>query len=156
MRTTFILVATVAVLLPLQSLADSNGITSKTYLEPEAKALASQSYAHLLQSGSPYWSPTSEQVRNLEEALPRFLQRAWPAGHPPIKNLEKYLRQYFGITRGGKRTILLNAACESYASTNPKWHERFIFVFDGGSCFFQVEYDPDSLQFRNLNVNGFG
>jgi hypothetical protein len=60
------------------------------------------------------------------------------------------------VTRGGARRILVNAACKSYASTNPEWRKHFIFVFDGGSCFFQLEYDPLSKQFRNLSVNGFG
>ena len=156
MRTRATVVAAVALLVALPSLADPGALTSKIYRDQEAKQLSEEGYAHQLKGAAPYWTPSAEQVQDLERALPGFLERAWPEGQPPIENLEAYLRQYFGISRDGRRIIFLNAACASYASTNPKWRDSFIFVFDGGSCFFQLEYEPSTKQFRNLSVNGFG
>ena len=155
-RINFAFFATLSLLVAVSSASDPDVATRKIYRAEETKAFSSEPYAHQLKGVPPYWTPNSEQVRALEEALPGFLQESWPADHPPIENLDRYVRQYFGITSEAGRAVVLNAACDSYASSNPEWRKHFIFVFDGGSCFFQLEYDPLSKQFRNLSVNGFG
>ena len=34
------------------------------------------------------------------------------------------------------------------------WEENFVFVFDGGDMYFQLEYDVESSRCSNFAVNG--
>src|SRR4030095_7838718 len=52
-----------------------------------------------------------------------------------------YFRQYVGyIDSKGNRIVFVNAVCKSYGQ-NSDFRENWIFVFDGGSCFYQIKVD---------------
>ena len=71
-----------------------------------------------------------------------------------VARLGSYKRQYFGLTHGGKKWILVNSFCEAFWKRNDYWRDSIVDVFDGGSCFFMVLYDPSSSQFDRLMING--
>ncbi len=104
----------------------------------------------------PFWTPRVEQVRALEKLLPEFIRKNIPKNRKPIGTLSKYKRQYLGITRNGKMQIYINGFCEQYWSRGKDWQSRFVFVLDGGNCYFQILFDPTTNEFTNFLINGEG
>jgi hypothetical protein len=103
------------------------------------------------------WEPSAADVAELEAALPAFLQSAenpWLREDPPIEErVPTYMRQYLGIIEDGEEIIYANFFC---TINEMDWHNDFVFVLDGGDCFFQVKYNPASGEFFDLSVNGEG
>ncbi|MBE2182233.1 MAG: hypothetical protein IAE89_02295 [Anaerolineae bacterium] len=101
-----------------------------------------------------YWTPTEAQITTLEAGLAPFLQGALssdPTGAEIWQNLGRYRRQYIGIDLSGlPRQIYANFFCIDFEG----WQNAFISVDDGGNCFFQLQYDPESGVFSNLRING--
>lgn len=60
-----------------------------------------------------------------------------------------YIYQYKTINDS---ELYINALCDDY--DNDDLSERFIIVFDGGSCYFQAIYNFKSNEFIKLDVNG--
>ncbi|HYF46032.1 MAG TPA: hypothetical protein VD926_07455 [Acidimicrobiales bacterium] len=94
------------------------------------------------------WTPDAEQLRIAEEALGDFI-----ADHPEdgVEDLEEYHRQYTGTGEEGE-VISVNALCVD--SGIEGWEDEIILVNDGGSCFWQAEFDVESLDVVTFNVNG--
>ena len=65
--------------------------------------------------------------------------------------MDDYNRQYVGIILDGKKMVYANYFCDSLET---EWSKDFVFVLDGGDCYFQFKYDPDSAEFFDLQVNG--
>jgi hypothetical protein len=101
------------------------------------------------------WTPTEADVLKLEADLPAFLQtaqHAWLRPDPPIWEREpEYMRQYLGIVEDGREIIYANFFCRS---DDTDWRSEFVFVMDGGDCYFNVKYDPQSGEFFDFSVNG--
>jgi hypothetical protein len=103
-----------------------------------------------------FWVPSTEDVQTLEAALPEYLRLQVDRFHhrpTSAKQLDQYRRQYIGLLKGGKRIILANFFCNDGGT---QWKEDYVFVMDGGDCYFRVRYDLDGRQFLNLEVNGEG
>lgn len=60
-----------------------------------------------------------------------------------------YMYQYKTINDS---ELYINALCDDYENDNLS--ERFIIVFDGGSCYFQAVYNFKNNEFIKLEVNG--
>jgi hypothetical protein len=101
-----------------------------------------------------YWTPSESDVLILENGLGPFLQnnpdRFNEQKAPIWERLDGYNRQYIGIILAGKKVIYANYFCDSVQD----WRKDFVFVMDGGDCFFQFKYDVDSAEFFDLQVNG--
>ncbi len=65
---------------------------------------------------------------------------------------EKYTYQYQANIKNGKEEVYINAFCKERKSLNLR--KDFVFVLDGGSCYFQINYNPETGEFYNLRVNG--
>jgi hypothetical protein len=103
-----------------------------------------------------YWTPTEENILALEDGLGSYLQQAnsdrFDGQKAPIwERLDEYNRQYIGLTLDGIRIIYANYFCDGVETD---WKNDFVFVLDGGDCYFQFKYDPDSAEFFDLQVNG--
>jgi hypothetical protein len=102
-----------------------------------------------------YWTPSEEDVQALESELGTYLQEHADSfsglGTPIWERLDEYNRQYIGITLDGKQIIYANYFCDS---VDLDWRKEFVFVMDGGDCFFQFKYDVDSATLFDLQVNG--
>jgi hypothetical protein len=102
-----------------------------------------------------YWTPTEEDVLALENGLAAFLQedpdRFNSETTPAWERLDNYNRQYIGLILDQKRIVYANFFCDSFETD---WRKDFIFVMDGGDCYFQVKYDVESAEFFDLQVNG--
>jgi hypothetical protein len=101
---------------------------------------------------APFWTPKVVQVQELESLLLKYLKSHPPIDDKPVGNLSEYGRQYFGVTKKGRKLIYLNAFCNP--SRFDQWKKRIILVKDGGSCYFQVYFDPATKEFIHLHYNG--
>ncbi|MCK5113798.1 MAG: hypothetical protein KAR11_03445 [Phycisphaerae bacterium] len=96
-----------------------------------------------------YWTPTESDIVTAMPHIKTFLAKQAPV----IANrLPKYRCQYFGIIVEGKKIVSCNFFHRNGQDTN--WQTKPIFVFDGGDWYFQLEYDVESKQCLNLQVNG--
>jgi hypothetical protein len=101
------------------------------------------------------WFPTEEDLKNAEQNISQISSlkaENWNSkihvGHP-----ESYFRQYVPVREAGRKLLYINAFC----SEPPKdWGERLVVVSDGGTCFWQVFYDPERQSFAHLTINGRG
>lgn len=69
-----------------------------------------------------------------------------------LKKWDTYRFQYQGQENNGRRFVYINAFCDFGKNTNLS--SGFIFVFDGGSCYFQVKYDPIVDTYFDTSING--
>ena len=114
-----------------------------------------------IEADGPYWTPGEQEIKGLESELVPYLRshtfgvherelvatvaERWPAYH----------RQYVGYTQKGRRLVYLNAFCDREMTTFPEWRNTFVYVNDGGPCFFHVSYDPASRRIVEVAVNGY-
>lgn len=102
-----------------------------------------------------YWTPAEEDVLALQSGLSSFLEqnpdRFNSLDKPVWERLDDYNAQYTGIILNGKRVIYANYLCDS---AQLEWKDNFVFVADGGDCFFQFQYDVDNVEYFDLQVNG--
>lgn len=99
-----------------------------------------------------YWTPSRDDVLAFEQHLGLYLQQAAPQTYPgPLRDLSKYRRQYVGILVKGQRVIFANFFC---TTDDTDWKHEFVFVLDGGSCYFEVKYDVQTGVFYDLSIHG--
>ncbi len=102
---------------------------------------------------APFWTPTVDQVQELESLVPKYLESYPPINDKPVGNFFEYGRQYFGVTKDNQKLIYLNAFCKP-SIFDPQWKKEIILVKDGGGCYFQVYFDPAKKEFIALHYNG--
>ena len=107
---------------------------------------------NLFGGDAPLWTPEVDQVQELESLLLKYLKAHPPIDDKPVGNLSDYGRQYFGVTKKDRKLIYLNAFCNP--SGFDQWKKGMILVKDGGSCYFQVYFDPARKEFIHLHYNG--
>lgn len=120
------------------------------------KARADQMLKWLFSADAEYWSPTAADVLALESGLPVYLQENKSAFYMTEtlvwEQLDEYNSQYVGIVLDGKKVIYASYLCRIGEDIN--WKENFIFVADGGACYFQFKFDTSTGEFYDLLVNG--
>ena len=92
----------------------------------------------------------------MEIGLRSYLQQAnsdrFDGQKAPIwERLDEYNHQYVGIILNGRKILYANYFCNR-VETDRK--NDFVFGLDGGDCYFQFKYGPDSAEFFDLQVNG--
>lgn len=101
-----------------------------------------------------YWSPTEADVRAVEEGVGVFLQEnaaMFYTNVPVWERLDEYNRQYVGMIVEGRKVLYANFFCNREDAT---WRKEFVLVLDGGSCYFQFQFDSATGEFFDLRVNG--
>lgn len=73
-------------------------------------------------------------------------------GRSPLKDWRDYTFQYQGREISGKRYVFVNALCKKM--DKQELQKNFYEVLDGGSCYFNVKYDPQKDAFFELYING--
>jgi hypothetical protein len=101
------------------------------------------------------WEVTPEVVARLEADLPR-LGRLRPEecclARGPIRQPERFFRQYVGIVLGGREVVYVNAFRS--VESDPDWRQRAVQVCDGGDDYWGAIYDPATRRFSRLAFNG--
>jgi hypothetical protein len=118
------------------------------------------------------WVPTVDEATAAEKSVRGFIARAqkdvkvaFPNDPENALSLDrrqlgeigqKYSRygvQFIGIVVHGQREIFCNYFCrDATGQLDPS--RNFIFMYDGGSCFWRVEYVPATKSCTGLEVNG--
>lgn len=124
-------------------------------------AIFSEDYNGIIEEQERF-SPTKNEVLEAEEALNKDLaelnfkkpnQSSSPVIH---ENLKKYKRQYFGyFNEKGEKILFINCFWNDKKDTEKSLLNGEVRVFDGGSYFWQVEYNLTTKKLFNLQVNGY-
>jgi hypothetical protein len=100
---------------------------------------------------SDYWTPTAEQVKKIELAMPNFRKGIASA----MSDMSEFRRIYAGITLQGRKVIYIDfAPLEDFGTGGSNWKRYLGGVCDGGPRFFGVEYEVETGTFSNLAFNG--
>ena len=106
------------------------------------------------------FTPTKEEIFEAEKALKSKLKEAnrnlENQYNSPIihRNLKKYKRQYFGfINDKGEKILYINSLWKKNEEET-KWLQQLIMVSDGGSHYWNIEYNLETDELINLSVNG--
>ena len=97
------------------------------------------------------WNPTREQLDGAEPDVLEKIQRSEPE---LFQRIDQYRCQYFGITVDGRKRIYYNFFLNDTEAFDGDWRTEPVFVLDGGSDYFHLEYDLESRQCTNFYVNG--
>lgn len=108
------------------------------------------------------FTPTKEEIFEAEKALKSKLKEAnrnlENQYNSPIihRNLKKYKRQYFGfINDKGEKILYINSLwSKSIKEHNWHWLNEIIWISDGGSHYWNIEYNLETEELMNLSVNG--
>jgi hypothetical protein len=107
-------------------------------------------------NGEGHWTIKDFDFEDLENRLEKYLRKVplddWNKDLPD--KFRKYKRQYIGRIVDGKKTIFINFFCEHF--DGDYWKRDLVMVLDGGDCFFNVEYNPQTREFSKLSINGRG
>jgi hypothetical protein len=103
--------------------------------------------------GTRYWMPLKSDVIAAEhELLPYLRDSKNPQVREILAKIATYKRQYIGIELAGHKQIYMNFFCD--ADTSDTWKNGQVEVMDGGSCYFNLRFTPDSKNFSRLEING--
>src|ERR1700747_3073582 len=109
----------------------------------------------MIEASPPFWTPSTDDVAQLERALPSYIRSAnIPSAGKIFTSIRNYRRQYIGYTKDGEKWILVNGFCDEYWRKRDSWHHNIVFVFDGGACFCRARYNASKAHFDGLEING--
>jgi hypothetical protein len=104
------------------------------------------------------WTPTEDNVRELETLLPTYLDS--PAALSKLRytsirsQLSHYKRQYWGESSGTRRIIRVHFFHEETPIVQKGgWLKSAVSVMGGGDRYLRITYDLDKKQFSELWIN---
>jgi len=102
-----------------------------------------------------YWTPSEKGILELEDGLANFLKKNTESfdsqKSPVLERLDGYNRQYTGIILDGRKFIYANCLCDDLGID---WETEYVFILDGGDCYFQFKYHVDTGEYFDLQING--
>ena len=98
------------------------------------------------------WEPSPKMIAELKAGVEPYVKDQAMAQGRKLRNWREYTFQYQGQEESERKSIFINALCIG----DDRWHldREMVIVLDGGSCFFNVKYDPARKQFYGLSING--
>jgi len=141
------------------------------YIDSKAVILVDSLYYDWLKKTYGYekWKPTDDDLNLTQSILDSaIVNQEFDFLKEPIdSSIKSYYRQYFPyINKKGERIIEINAFCkipkippprkeENKKWINRDWKNEYISVLDGGPCYWKIILNVDTLEYKNLTVNGF-
>jgi len=98
------------------------------------------------------WDPSPKMLADLKAQIESYVRSQARAQGRELKNWQDYTFQYQGQEEKGRKFIFINALCDR--SDRERLDKEIIVIFDGGSCFFNLKYDPLRKGFFDLFING--
>jgi hypothetical protein len=92
-----------------------------------------------------YFTPSQADVDALEGTLERYLKTQRRA-QQVARRLGDYCGTFYGAVVDGHRRVHALYSCGGCS--------RFIVVNDGGSCYFDLDFDPDRHTYGGFYVHG--
>jgi hypothetical protein len=96
------------------------------------------------------WVPPLEVVAEFQDKIESYVQREAASDHRKLRDWSTYTFQYQGRQKGRKQFVYINAFCDA---RDDRVEKEFIEAFDGGTCYFSLEYYPSSKSFKELYIN---
>jgi hypothetical protein len=103
--------------------------------------------------GKPFWEPTTEQLRALDQDLAAFLLKDSTGAAKALSINAQYRGQFVGFTRGGV-SLIYGSFIASRAVEKGGASGAPIIACDGGSIFWGIVYNPTDRTFTDLEING--
>ncbi len=113
------------------------------------KAHANDSWVHV-EGGS--WVLSPGTVSDIQGNIAAYVGSQAKATGRQLQEWKSYTFQYQEAGMPGNKWIFINAFCMEWADL--PLHKEFVLVKDGGTCFFQLKYDPQKKRFYDLYING--
>ncbi len=98
------------------------------------------------------WEPDSQMLNDIKIHIESYVKRQAKAQKRELKKWKSYTFQYQGWEANGRKYVFINALCKH--TEDGSLDKEIIAVCDGGSCFFNLKYDPVSREFFGLIING--
>jgi hypothetical protein len=99
------------------------------------------------------WDPDETALTNLRADIQAYVTAEAAREDAKLPSWDEYRFQYQGRLERDKRIIFVNAFCHTF--DDEQLEKQFLEVFDGGPCYFTLEYDPSRRTFRALRFNGY-
>jgi hypothetical protein len=97
------------------------------------------------------WTPEQGVTSQLQSTLQPYVVAHASAQHLALQPWSSYSFQYQGRGSADGKFIFINAFCSSPDAYAAK---RFLQVLDGGTCYFELKYNPKTKTFYDLGFNG--
>jgi len=97
------------------------------------------------------WQPDQAQLADAKARLQPYVAAEAKARNDELSPWSDYTFQYQGREISGRNLIYVNAFC---IEPPDDVKENIVFVFDGGTCFFEAYYDPKVKAFVSVRFNG--
>jgi len=98
------------------------------------------------------WGPSPTMLTDLKAQIESYVKGQAKTQGRELKRWQDYTFQYQGREEKGRKFIFINALC--IQSDRQRLDKEMIIIFDGGSCFFNLRFDPDRNEFFDLFING--
>ncbi len=98
------------------------------------------------------WDPSPQMLTNLKTQIESYVRSQAKAQNRELRQWKDYTFQYQGQEEKGRKFIFINALCRP--NHQQALDKQIIVILDGGSCFFNLKYDPKRKVFFDLFING--
>jgi len=98
------------------------------------------------------WDPSPKMLADLKAQIESYVKTQAKAQGRQLKKWQDYIFQYQGQEEKGRKFIFINALCVQ--GDRQRLDKEIVIIFDGGSCYFNVKYDPLRNAFFDLFING--
>ncbi len=115
-------------------------------------AIANADSATWFQVRGGAWTPSPEVAAQIQAELKPAVAELAGDKFKRFQPWQSYKFQFQGQQINSDRFVFISALCTIDDSRDLT--DDFVVVLDGGSCFFEVKYDPKSQRFYDLNVHG--
>jgi hypothetical protein len=128
------------------------GLTAVSAATLFAWAVIAQAQNRWVQVKGGTWKPGAELIVEMQARLEPYTRMKAKAQDLALRTWSEYTFQYHAIEEKGRRYVFVNALC--HAERDRPLDKEIIRVRDGGTCFFNVKYDPKRRQYYDLVFNG--
>ena len=98
------------------------------------------------------WTPAAQITADVQSGIQSYVEAQAVSQGRTLRPWAEYSFQYQGRIEKGVQYIYVNAFCNALGAEDLDL--RFRVVLDGGTCFFNVAYDPKTKRFTELRING--
>jgi len=130
-------------------------ISSNSALLPKAqvKLLLQQCSRPTPENVDGFWSVSPQVAQNVDRDIEKVSLQS-PNG-VAINRPRAYLRQYGGIVISGKHFVYINAIRDdAFGQIEIPWKTKEIRICNGGETSWGALYDPATVIFSKLTING--
>jgi hypothetical protein len=98
------------------------------------------------------WSPRPDVSLRIRAELQPAIAKLAGSQFERFRPWQEYKFQFQGQESDSGKFVAISALCTVDESQDLT--KQFLLVLDGGTCFFEVKYDPKSHRFYDLIVHG--